>query len=240
MPDATGRRLLSRILLSPRDLLSVSQELAGELLGGVGRKPHDGIGALLNGTRCVSASHIRAHPAGTHGVDGNVWKGCCEETGHCVERGLGEAIRGGPCVHAVTKLPAAARYVDNARRIASREQRQEGLRHKQRAERVRLKRLVDGLGAKLSDCGVFFEEDSRVIDEHIKMARDLGDRMHSLRDALGIGHVERDESRDCAILSSAFRSPRVRSEDFASRQRREIPSRPAVARLRIRFLYLLR
>ncbi len=56
---------------SPRDLLAVVEELAGECRRRLRRKPHRGVGALLHGPRGGGAAHGRSHPARTDRVHGN-------------------------------------------------------------------------------------------------------------------------------------------------------------------------
>ncbi len=55
---------MSRIPLYglPGDDLTVAQEFAGEGLRGLGGKPDDGVGTLLNRAGCLISAHVRPDP----------------------------------------------------------------------------------------------------------------------------------------------------------------------------------
>ena len=67
----------------------------------------------------------------------------------------------------------------------------------------------------------------------------FGHRVHGVRDALGIRHIQRNESRYSALLFQ--RLGRVATLLGGSRPNEHVKSlRPVVARPRSQFLYLLR
>jgi hypothetical protein len=59
------------LLLLPRNLLPVAEELARQLLRRLVRKPNGRVRALFHGTSGVRTAHLRADPTRAHRVHGN-------------------------------------------------------------------------------------------------------------------------------------------------------------------------
>lgn len=139
----------------------------------VEREPHQRVGAFVGAERCAGAAHVRATPAGAHGIDHESWQRGGELLREHVERGFADGIRGRPRLRLAIQLPRAARHIDDARSGGMFQQRQQGLRHAERANEIGLERGAQRLRRKRGERTVVVEQDAGVIGQHIEPAMSL-------------------------------------------------------------------